>query len=107
MTAYAMWEVQVNQTPQWPASRWSAVLWASSIAQVVGLMWFALPGVLAVWRRGGVLDKLGAYWRLIRQAGGQILGLTALAVLLNILVMIPVYWLFGSMQPETWSLIGA
>ena len=33
--------------------------------------------------------------------------MTALAVVLNVLAMLPLYWLFGSMQAEGWSLLGA
>jgi hypothetical protein len=103
----ALWETQFRQPLRWPASRWGPILWAAAIAQVIGLACFALPAVLAVCRRGGLRTKLAAWLMLFRRAGGQIVGLTALAVVLNVLVLWPFYWLFAFMQPETWSLIGA
>jgi len=103
----AMWETQFRQPLRWPVTRWGPILWAAAIAQVIGLAWFALPAVLAVSRREGLKQKLAAFLLLFRRAGGQVVGLTALAVLLNVLVLWPFYWLFAFMQPETWSLIGA
>jgi hypothetical protein len=107
--ACAMWEQQVSTpgTTTWPAAKWGPILWASAVGQVLGIVWFALPAVLVVQRRGGLADKFYAYLTLLRRAGGRVVGLTVLAVLLNLLVMLPFYWVFGTMQPETWSLVGA
>jgi hypothetical protein len=82
-------------------------LWTCTISQVLGLTWFALPGVLVVIRQGGIAHKLQAFLKLVRSAGGQVVGLTILAVLLSFLVLFPFYCIFGAMQRETWSLLGA
>ena len=104
-----MWEHQFSNpaTPTFPATRWSPILWSASLAQVCGLAWFALPGVLTVWRKGGLVHKLSGFIRLLRQAGGQVVGLIGLGVVLNMLALVPFYFLFGSMQAEPWSLVGA
>lgn len=105
--AFAITEAQFNTSSTWPASRWAPILWASTIAQVVGLAWFAFPAVVAVSRRGRLRDIFWAYLTLLRRAGGQVVGLTALAILLDWLALMPFYWIFGTMQRETWSLLGA
>jgi hypothetical protein len=105
--ACAIAEAQFNASSTWPASRWAPILWGCTIAQVFGLAWFALPAVVAVSRRGRLLDVFRSYLALLRRAGGQVVGLTALAILLNLIVLFPFYWIFGTMQRETWSLLGA
>ena len=107
LLACAIGEGQFSGLGTWPASRWGPILWGCSIAQVVGLAWFAFPGIVVVSRRGGLKGKFLAYVTLLRRAGGQIVGLTMFGVLLNFLVQWPVYWIFGMMQRETWSLLGA
>jgi len=103
----AIWEDQFSQTTIWPATRWAPILWGCTISQVIGLAWFALPAVLAVTRHSGLFAALRAFVTLLRQAGGKVIGLTVLAIVLNLLALLPFYWVFGSMQPETWSLLGA
>jgi hypothetical protein len=105
--AATMLEQQWTETAARPASRWGPILWASAVAQLVGLALFAFPAVLVVCRRGGLAYKLRSFITLIRRAGGQLVGLTVLAVLLNIVVTFPFFALFGAMQAETWSLLGA
>jgi len=105
--ACAMWEQQMVPLTTWPATRWGPILWGAMVAQIIGIVWFAFPAILVLERRGGIADKLHAYVMLFRRAGGRVVGLALLAVLLNMLVMVPFYWIFGSMQPETWSLVGA
>lgn len=109
MLGLVMWEFQLSSpaSPTFPASRWGPILWGVSLAQVFGLPCFALPGVLTVWRRGGLGHKLHGLIRLFRQAGGQVVGLIGLGLVLNVLVLAPFYFLFGSMQAEPWSLLGA
>jgi hypothetical protein len=102
----AVWQAQFSPT-SWPAARWNPILWTVTISQVLGLTWFALPGVLVVIRRGKVLYKFSAFLSLVRRAGGQIVGLTILSVVLTFLGLLPFYWMFGAMQSETWSLLGA
>jgi hypothetical protein len=107
LLACAIAEAQFNASSTWPASRWAPILWGCTIAQVVGLAWFAFPAVAAVSRRGRLLDTFLSYVTLLRRAGGQVVGLTALAIVLNLLALLPFYWIFGTMQRETWSLLGA
>src|SRR5262249_55427542 len=47
------------------------------------------------------------YLELVRRVGGQIVGLSILSVFLIFLGVLPFYWIFGAMQRETWSLLGA
>ena len=103
----AIWEAQFTTPATWPASRWVPILWACTISQVLGLAWFGFPGVVAVMRRGSWRERLRAYATLIRRVGGQVLGLAILAIVLNVLALLPFYWIFGAMQRETWSLLGA
>ena len=105
--ACAIAESQFNASSTWPASRWAPIVWGCTIAQVLGLAWFALPAIVAVNRRGRLFDIFRAYVTLLRRAGGQVVGLTALAIVLNWLALLPFYWIFGTMQRETWSLVGA
>jgi hypothetical protein len=107
LVACAIAESQFNASSTWPASRWAPILWGCTIAQVCGLAWFAFPAVVAVSRRGRLPDAFRSYVMLLRRAGGQVVGLTALAILLNLLALLPFYWIFGTMQRETWSLLGA
>ncbi|MBI3466318.1 MAG: hypothetical protein HY000_25180 [Planctomycetes bacterium] len=104
-----IWEFQLSSpaAPTFPASRWSPILWCSALAQVCGLAWFALPGVLTVWRTGGLGHKFHGLIRLFRQAGGKVVGLAGLGLVMNVLALVPFYFLFGSMQAEPWSLLGA
>jgi hypothetical protein len=107
LLACAIAEAQFNASSTWPAARWEPILWGCTIGQVAGLTWFAFPAVIAVCRRGRLLDTFHSYVTLLRRAGGQVVGLTALAILLNLLALLPFYWIFGTMQRETWSLLGA
>jgi len=108
LTAIAIWEAQFTGSfLNWPASRWVPIVWIATIGQVFGLAWCAIPAVLAVTRTGSPSQMFRNFAELTRCAGGQVLGLTAIALTCNFLVTLPFYWIFGIMQQETWSLVGA
>jgi hypothetical protein len=102
----ALWHAQFA-TPNWPPSRWHGILFASALMQVQGLAWLALPSVLVVDRRRGLRNLFYSYLELVRRAGGQIVGLSIVSVVLSFVAVLPFYWIFGAMQRETWSLLGA
>jgi hypothetical protein len=102
----AIWQAQFS-TPNWPAPRWSVILSICTAAQLFGLAWIGLPAILALHLRGNLRSLLAKYLELLRRAGGQILGLTLLSVAATFLAVLPFYWIFGEMQAETWSLLGA
>lgn len=104
---FAMWEQQSNSPTKWSAKTWEPLILAASILQVIGLVWFAFPAVLAVERRGRLKDKFSSFVTLLRRAGGKVVGFTVLGLVLNMAVVVPFYWIFGKMQAETWSLVGA
>jgi hypothetical protein len=102
----AIWQAQFA-TPTWLATRWLPILWGCTISQVLGLTWLALPGILAIDRRPGIANKLKLLVDLARRAGGQLAGLTIVSVVLTFVAVYPFLWIFGTMQRETWSLLGA
>ena len=102
-----MLDFQLQPGSAWAGALWGPMLWGVAIAQLVGLVYIGLPAVLAVSREFRVRPLLATYLKLWQRAGGQLVGLIILAVLLRLALTVPTYWMFAAMQAESWSLLGA
>jgi hypothetical protein len=103
-----LWRYQLGNVAQfarWFGSHIEWLLGVSLVLQLVGLVWVVGPAVMAV-RRTGLLRGMAGCFRLYERAGGQVVGLAGVAATLIVLCTLPVYWAFGNMQPERWSLLG-